>query len=299
MNSRSSKIPPPVAQLDAVRLLADLDQQHGVRLELVAPAPGGAVGAAFIRWPDGRDGVLTTSGDGRPETGEHLRRAAEVLALARSKGIPVPRYDLIARIDDVHIVVQQRLAGTPPGRADAALVDRMITATEPWAGLLADRTDISPVSLHLTESGSGFCQHESLAHYDDRTRRLLGQIREIGRSGPDLLLGEDLVHLDYHGGNILVDADGKITGIIDWDGAARGDRWLSLVVLSFYLSRNDDPAVRERLRTLISESVPPDRLREYQAHLCLRQVDWMIRHHGPSEVDFWLGVADGLSEIQL
>lgn len=287
----NAQLPPPIPRLDPARLIDALATRHRIHLDLIGTASEGAVGAAFVRWPDGRDGVLGTVGDASPETGHRLGRTAEVLRLARARGVPVPSYDLIVPVDGTHVVVQERLPGRPPGAADATLIDRMIMVTEPWAGLLA-RFEAEPASLHLTESGPGFCVHESLERYDPRTRRLLGQVREIGRAGPNLIMGDDLVHLDYHPGNILVDDTGVITGIIDWDAAARGDRWFSLEVLSQFLIRSGRAlATQRRLRDLIEAAAPPERLRSYRAHLALRQVDWVIRHNGPADVDFWLGVA--------
>lgn len=286
-------LPPPVPRLDPARLIAALAAQHGIRLDLIGTAAEGEVGAAYVRWPDGRDGVLTTVGESDDATGARLRQTADVLDLARTHGLPVPRYDLVAAVTEpaAHLVVQQRLPGTPPVTVDIALLDRMVAETERWAGLLAD-LPAEPLPLYLTESGPGFCLHESLDRYDRRTRRLLGMVREIGRSGPDVITGDDLVHLDFHAGNLLVDPAGRITGIVDWDGWARGDRRFALVVLAYDLRwRRSDPAVRARLDELINLTVPPDRRRRYDASLSLRQVDWSIRHHGPAEVDFWLDVA--------
>ena len=284
--------PRPVPRLDATRIVEGLARDHEVFLELLGLAAAGSVGAAFVRWPDGREGVLTRAGDGSAEAGSHLRATAEVLAFARSRGVPTPRYDLVARVGDSHAVVQERLPGEPPSRVDGPLVDQMVAAAEEWTKLLADRVDIEPASLYLTESGPGFCLHETLASYDNRTRRLLGRIREIGRLGPNALAGEDLVHLDYHCGNVLVDGSGRLTGIIDWDGWTRGDRWFSLEVLAFDLAvKCDDLQLRRRLDALITGAVPDDQLRAYRASLSLRLVDWSIRHHGPEAVDFWLGVA--------
>lgn len=291
MRPEPADIPAAIPRLDASRLIAAVFREHEVRLTLVGAAPGGEVGAAFVQWPDGRQGVLTRAGDGSARSEASLRATAEVLALARSRGVPAPSYDLIAAVDGVHVVVQERLPGTTPGSIDAQLVDRMVAATQAWSGLLAGRAELTPPSLYLTENGPGFCLHESLDRYDSRTRRLLGQVREIGRD-IDELTGDDLVHLDFHTGNVLVDDAGELTGIVDWDGWGRGDRWFSLEVLAFDLHwRCAAPPVRRRLDRLIASAVSPEQVLAYRAHLGLRQVDWAIRHHGPDEVDFWLAVA--------
>lgn len=46
---------PPVPKLDVRRSLRDLP----VPLAYDGPCPGGQVGAAYVRWPDGRRSVLT------------------------------------------------------------------------------------------------------------------------------------------------------------------------------------------------------------------------------------------------
>ncbi|WP_420110940.1 aminoglycoside phosphotransferase family protein [Pseudactinotalea sp.] len=283
-------IPPAVPRLDAPRVLAAL-ARAGVRLELIGAAPGGEVGAAFVRWPDGHEGVLTRAGDGSAASEAALRQTADVLDLARARGVPVPRYDLIARVGETHAVVQDRLPGSAPERVEPELVHEMLAAAAAWDGLLAERSDLTPAPLHLTASGPGFCLHESLAGYDDRTRALLRRVREIGQH-IDHLDGDDLVHLDFHPGNVLVDADGRLTGIVDWDGWGRGDRWFSIEVLAFDLARRrTDAAVRAHVDERLLEAVRADRLLAYRAHLALRQVDWSIRHHSPADVDDWLTIA--------
>jgi aminoglycoside phosphotransferase (APT) family kinase protein len=287
-----SAMPPAVPRLDAAEMLARL-ARGGVELELLGAAPGGEVGAAFVRWPDGHDGVLTRAGDGSSASEALLRRTAEVLDMARAAGVPTPRYELIAGIGDAHAVVQERLPGGVPTEVGPAIVRAMLAACERWAGLLVGRPEIEPTSLYLTESGPGFCIHSSLERYDGRTRDLLGRVREIGRT-LDQLDGDDLVHLDYHAGNVLVDERGALTGIIDWDGWARGDRWFSIEVLAFDLARRRaDAGIREEVEALLRGAVPAARLQAYRAHLALRHVDWSIRHHGAGEVDDWLTIAFG------
>jgi hypothetical protein len=267
-----------VPRLAPTVVAARLAELTGVRLVVDGPCPGGEVGAAYVRWPDGRRGVLT---------GASPRVA--LAAVARAAGLPVPRYDLVAEVDGATVAVQERLPGHPPAVVDRALVEAMVVLNGRMAGLLADRPDLPPAELFLTGSGPGFCVHEPLAGYDRRTARLLRWVREVGaaRSSAD---GDDLVHLDFHPGNVLVDA-GRITGLVDWDGASRGDRYLDLVTLRFDLALRA-PDLTEWFDDLLTDVVPPDRLRAYWAHMSLRLVDWAIRHHTAADVDRWLAVAE-------
>ena len=269
---------PRSARLDAPHVLDRIAEITGVRLVLEGPAPGGEVGAAYVRWPDGRRSVLT---EGRSRTGPLVDRA-------RAAGVPTARHELAAHIDGVRVIVQQRLPGTPPATVDATLVRQMITVTDRLAGLLAADPAPKPADLYLTSDGPGFCLHEPLAAHSPRTARLLDWIHEVGAAG-SAMIGDDLVHLDFHPGNVLVDR-GRLTGVIDWDGATRGDRHLDLVTLRFVLAGQAPhlvPLVDARLAA-ISER----RRRTYWAHMSLRQVDWSIRHHDAPTVERWLAVAE-------
>jgi hypothetical protein len=240
------------------------------------PLPGGEVGGAYVRWPDGRRGVLTAGN----------QRGVWAALAARTAGLPVAEVHLAADAGVHYAVIQERLPGAPPAHVDDRLVEGMRDLNLRMAGLAPD---LPPVPLFLTESGPGFCRHEPLAGYDRRTARLLDRIREIGAQR-DAADGDDLVHLDFHPGNVLVH-DGRISGLVDWDGAGRGDGRLDLVTLRFDLamrsSRHGD-ALAAKLRA----TVPPDRLRAYRAHMALRLVDWAIRHHGPDEVAFWVRLSE-------
>ena len=265
-------------RLFADELVSRLAEVTGVRFSVEGPCPGGEVGAAYVRWPDGRRSVLTMGS----------RHAPPLVLLARRAGLPVPEYELTADLGDAFVVVQELIVGSAPTVVDRQLVDSLIALNAAFAGLLSSLSR-PPIDLYLRTSGPGFCVHESLASYDRRTARVLDWVREVGtvRNTAD---GPDLVHVDYHPGNILV-SDGRITAIVDWDGVGRGDRLLDLVTLRFDLAWRA-PALASFMDDLLAHSVPSDRLRAYWAHMSLRLVDWAIRHHTSAEVDLWLATAE-------
>lgn len=269
---------PRSARLDAPKVLERIASITGVRLVLEGPAPGGEVGAAYVRWPDGRRSVLTAA----------RTRSAALVDRARAAGVPTARHELTARVDGVRVVVQQRLPGAPPATLDAGLVRQMLRVNDQLAGVLAGEPDPRPAELYLTSAGPGFCLHEPLTAYGPRAQRLLSWVHEVGADGTHMV-GDDLTHMDFHPGNVLVDR-GRLSGVVDWDGAQRGDRHFDLVTLLFHV-RAHTPAlavlVEERLRLL-----PPRRMRAYWAHMSLRQVDWSIRHHDAPTVERWLAVAE-------
>ncbi|MFI6352631.1 phosphotransferase [Streptomyces sp. NPDC050743] len=74
------------------------------------------------------------------------------------------------------------------------------------------------------------------------------------------MTGADAVHFDFHPGNMLA-TDGVITAVVDWDGAARGDRRFDLVTLRFGIhAREIDPGLTERLDDVL-DSLPEEILR--------------------------------------
>jgi hypothetical protein len=269
---------PRTPRLEAAILVSLLTDVTGVRFSVEGPCPGGEVGAAYVRWPDGRRSVLTM---GSPH-------AQSLVLLARRAGLPVPEYELTADLGVAFVVVQELVAGSTPAVVDRPLLDALVALNASLAGLLI-AVDLPPIDLYLRSSGPGFCLHEPLASYDRRTARVLDWVREVGvsRNTAD---GPDLVHMDYHPGNILV-SDGRVTAILDWDGAGRGDRLLDLVTLRFDLAWRA-PGLTSFMDDLLGQTVPADRLRAYWAHMSLRLVDWAIRHHTSAEVDLWLATAE-------
>jgi aminoglycoside phosphotransferase (APT) family kinase protein len=280
----------PVRRLDSAQLLGLVNEQTDARLSLLGPAPGGQVGAAYVGWPDGREGVLTVAAEGIVAD---LRRTSDVLALARAHGLPVPAYDLIVEVPGAVAIVQERLPGTVPVRATRSVVQAMVGVLETFAGLLADRSDVAVPDLWLRESGPGYSLHRPLELYDRRSRRLLDWVHEVGTGSRAEMTGDDLVHLDFHPGNVLVDDAGSVTGIVDWDGIGRGDRRFGLVTLRFGVTTQDgDAATAAWLDDVLDRRIDAETLRVYWAAMSLREVDWAIRHHAASAVERVLDLAE-------
>lgn len=141
----------------------------------------------------------------------------------RSAEYPAPATELAVQIDHAVVVVQELLPGAKIDDLDHRGLEQAIELNRLQTGRLADRLDIPPVGLHLREEGPGYCQHEPLRRHSDRSAALERWITAVGEDTPDQLVGRDAVHYDFHPGNILA-AGGAITGIVDWDGAGRGDR---------------------------------------------------------------------------
>ncbi|MEU6439106.1 aminoglycoside phosphotransferase family protein [Streptomyces sp. NPDC047046] len=278
-----------VARLDAGRLV-DALRARGVRLVMEGPCPGGQVGAAYVRWEeDGRRGVLKW----RPRSSVRAARAGAlaVVEALRDIGYPAPATDLVAQLGDAVVTVQELLPGTSPDRLTPTHLDQLLRLNDSQADRLTGHPSIPAAALHLREDGPGFCLHEPLRRHSPRTAALERRISALADRYPPLLPGNDAVHYDFHPGNLLTTGP-DITGVIDWDGAARGDRRFDLVTLRFGLhAANESAAVTDRLDAVLA-TLPDHVLTPAWAHMSLRLTDWTIRHPTPSGPTPWLDLAD-------
>jgi hypothetical protein len=276
-------------RLDAGRMTDAVHAKTGVRLVVEGPCPGGEVGAAYVRWPDGHRSVLKW----RPDTRLAALRAGPlaVCEALRNQGYPCPSTELALQVDGAVVLVQQLLPGAPLELLDHHGLDQAIALNESQSGLLAGRADIASMNLYLLDDGPGYCLHEPLRRHNRRSAALEHRIRSVGTDFPGRLAGHDVVHHDFHHGNLLA-VDGTVTGVIDWDGAGRGDRRFDLVTLRFGLhAKEQAPGVVRRLDGIL-DALPEDVLRPCWAHMSLRMTDWAVRHFTPDAVEHWLDLAE-------
>jgi Phosphotransferase enzyme family len=275
-------------KLEAGRIAAALTARTGVPLVVEGPCPGGQVGAAYVRWPDGHRAVLTW----RPGISLAGARSGPlaVPAALRATGYPAPATELAAHVGDGVAVVQELLPGTAVRHVDTAILDQALRLSTRHAGVLAGHPQVPAYRLYLCDDGPGYCLHEPLRRFSPRAADLERRIAAVGRDHPDRLAGDDAVHGDFHHENFLA-RDGRLTGVIDWDGAGRGDRRFDLVTLRFGLRPgNSTAAARQRLDRILDD-LPDELLRPAWAHMGLRMADWAIRHFDPAAVPYWLGLA--------
>jgi aminoglycoside phosphotransferase (APT) family kinase protein len=210
----------------------------------------------------------------------------------RAVGYPAPATELVAQVGDAVVWVQELLPGRPVATVDERMLDQLLALNELHAGRLVDRRDVPSAELFLLRDGPGFCLHEPLRRYSARSAALQRWVASVGADSPVCAVGDDAVHMDWHpGGNVLA-AGGVVTGVVDWDGAARGDRRLDVVTLRFGVHRGGaSRAVVARLDAVL-DGFPSSVLRWAWAHMSVRMVDWAIRHFDAVDVESWLDLAE-------
>ncbi len=280
----------------AASMLSDVT---GKPFRHVRQLSGGETGAHQFLGPDGRSIVVkwdTTA------TGRAFRGEAVVLSerLRCAAGWPVPAESVVDS-EGITFIVQEFMPGTPPNTLNHGLIDRLLELHARRLGLADPHDPVRwPANLltTLTVGGHGYCRHDSLERYDDRTRSLIGRIESFGRSlKADDFTGGDVIHWDLHPGNLLVDG-GELSAVVDTDFALIGDAGFDLVMLALTSLQVDcDPGVRSRLFSEAFDHLPPLRAQAYLAHLFVRLIDWPIRRNSPTEVDFWLARADELLTV--
>jgi aminoglycoside phosphotransferase (APT) family kinase protein len=280
---------PRAQRLDAPRMIDVIRAEAGVDLRFDGPCRGGQVGAAYVTWPDGHRGVLTW----RP--GIDLARLREgplaVIGALRAIGYPAPAAELTVPAGEAVAQVWELIPGAPVDRLTTALLHQALALNARQAGALAGHRAIPAMNLFLAGDGPGFCLHEPLREHNARARRLDDWITGVGAAHPGPLAGDDAVHGDFQPANFLADGD-RMTGVVDWDGAARGDGRLDLVTLRFGVHTIPaDPGVTERLDRML-DAIAPDALAPLWAHMSLRMTDWAIRHFTPADVEHWLDLAE-------
>ncbi len=284
----------PVTRLDGDEVVRAILAGGGPRLTIREPMREGAIGAFAVERDDGTEWILTVDPPRVPGDDDmRFDDALELMELAGAWGVPVPRYEAVIPLPDGSVaVLQERMPGVPVTETTAALVDHVVGLAELRRNLLlGTRFEGRGFNLFLTESGPGFCHHEPLRVHSDATRALLARIEAVGVEYGDVLTGADLVHLDYHLGNVLVhehDRD-RVAAIVDWGGARAGDLAVDLAILRFDLSWRG-PAIGLDVEQTLRNEIDDATFLRVWAHASLRLVDWAIRHYS-HDVDHWVALS--------
>jgi Ser/Thr protein kinase RdoA (MazF antagonist) len=277
--------------LDLDGLIAHVNQTHGTAFSLAGRYAGGEQGAAMIVDGDGARYALKCYA---PEQLSQLRYAQSTTDRLRDAGYPVPSYRHIGLAGEQGYSVQTALPGEPARRLDEAHVRELCALNTIQAGRAEPAALRWPDMLvgPMLHGGPGFCLLDPMRAYSQDTAALLRTTQGIAQAAAGAALPQaDVVHFDWTHANVLV-ADGRLSGVIDWDSVCAGDRAFDLATMLFY--SDDGSGVEALLLAALREQAAPQTIRLYLAHLAHRQIDWSIRFHGPAAVARWLARAQGL-----
>lgn len=213
----------------------------------------------LIRLSDGREVVLKVapSHDVRILRYEKniMKTEVEVMRLLASKAdIPVPRvyfYDASGAVIENEYFFMEKVSGREYSKVKAEMSERQRDAVEIELG----RYNRIINDIKGTEFGF-FAQKEGLSsnwpnafmnmlravlqdgkEYDVKLPKTYEEIEELFTarlSVFDSVVEASLVHWDLHDGNIFVNDEGKITGIIDFERCLWGDPLMELYFGDFY-----------------------------------------------------------------
>ncbi|HXN85985.1 MAG TPA: phosphotransferase, partial [Candidatus Binataceae bacterium] len=133
-----------------------------------------------------------------------------------------------------------------------------------------------------------FCIIDSLRTYSAETAAMLDALQKIVVAhGSECSKRNDIVHFDFHNGNILIEDD-RISGVIDWEGCESGDCAFDLATFLFYAY--PFPDFREQLWRELLNRTSRGAAAVYLAHMIVRQLDFSIRVHDRATVDHFLPI---------
>jgi hypothetical protein len=277
--------------------LALVRELHGVSFTVKGRSVHGQSGdgAWFATDDEGRPVVLKWF----PDEGVALRYEMLERALTelRRRGYPVPEHGPVLVVPGATIVAQSVMPGMTGHAMGPAVVDRILELNELQAGVQAPTNTVqwgAFVQRSLVHGENGWAMHEPLLLHSTRARRLLERIERVGAAVEPWRFPRDgIVHLDLHQGNLLLDGDDSLSGVVDWDGACDGDHRFDLVTFAHNLEVTGMAALAEPLWLEVETALEPAVLRAYVTHMVLRLVDWQIRHE-PSDVTNQLDVGERL-----
>jgi len=145
-------------------LVEAINRSTGTRLMVRGRSTTGELGGGvFVEWPDGRPGVVTIFQGGV----RNARLVADLLNSLQTRGLPVPRHELVVDLGDRVVFVQQRLPSGPSRPLSPHRVDGIAEINERFAGAVVDVPTVPSVSEWFR---SGEREVRPAARVDPRAR---------------------------------------------------------------------------------------------------------------------------------
>ncbi|HEX3813576.1 MAG TPA: aminoglycoside phosphotransferase family protein [Mycobacteriales bacterium] len=249
---------------------------------------GGAFGAFHICTATGDDAVLKLLPNW-PEYALHrVKGAADIVHGLIADGYPAPRFFDVGAVKDTVYSVQEYVSARAPerlpGAAPATLLElcrrheAVLTnnAGSEWGAEIIARIDRVDELRHRTS--------------DKRILGIIDRALETARnSDPRVFRTNDVVHGDFHPGNVLVRGD-AVAAVIDWESARPGDSRADLIRMYSAMASWSHPG-STLFREELDRTTPPEVWRPIAAELTALHLRYALLVQ-PDELDWVLREAD-------
>jgi Phosphotransferase enzyme family len=282
--------------MDAAKLAALVDyinRVHATEYRFVERAASGESGAYLVADPSGRGFILKF---GRGEEYKPLL-ASHITQILRVLGYPAPDYICTGSHDDDLYAIQELLM---PGTLlrdsplTPVILNQLIALNRLQRGRAESGNDRWSADLRrsLIAGFDEYCRIDAMQQHSAGMAEMLKFLQRIVlQHQSDFCPTGDIVHWDFHSGNVLVEND-RVTGVVDWDGLRFGDASFDLATLLFYLY-----PLTEVRKPILDEALTHSSagaMKIYLAHMIVRQLDWSIRNHPPDVLEHFTKIADAL-----
>jgi aminoglycoside phosphotransferase (APT) family kinase protein len=226
----------PFAVPDGV--LAEVNRDHGTSYTLAGALSGGFQGGAWrIVGPDGGAAVLKWS-EAHGTWHQVVLAGESKVTDARRRGYPTPAWLAVGLTTHGFVYhVQEFVPGRPSERLTEPLARQVVDVLERCAaGHRPDRgsdprSDWSQFVLREMSGGAESLPSRVAALGPGEAAVAERALAVLDRVGPVWLPADDLVHGDLNLGNVLVDADGRLVGIVDIEAMGAGSRAIDYATL--------------------------------------------------------------------
>lgn len=267
--------------MDAAEIVAHINNDRRTSYRMVGRYAAGESGTAMQLIDKASNRYVLKYGSGHEFRAEN---AARTTAKLRDLGYPAPEYVAIGRIEATSYVLQRAMPGTPIGAGVTMhLLPKILRLNDLQRGQgESENGEPGRIIRGVMEGYADFCVIETFRRYSTETAKMLDTLqRVVARNAGECPKRNDIVHFDFHTGNILSEGD-RITGVIDWEGSVSGDCAFDLATTLFYTWRFAD--FREALWRVLMQRTTRGAVTVYLAHMIVRQLDWTIRHHDAATV---------------
>jgi hypothetical protein len=271
-----------------VEVVAALSDAHGVSVRDARPALEGESGGAWFARCEGAEVVVKWVEAAAAARFDSLE---EAFTIARARGVPIPERWPPLVVGERCVLLQRAVSGAT-GAPTPALIDDVATAISRLGSIHAPDhltgTWGDTVVRSLQEGLDEWCEHGALLRAGGELAEVVRVARRLGASvDAEMFPTTDLMHLDLHTKNVLLDDHGHLAAIVDWEGACGGDLRFDLTYFAFAAGAAD-PGISRPIWTTLEVLLPPELLAAYTVHAVLRMVDWSFRHHDQATVETWL-----------